>query len=1610
GEYLAARYIPINDQTSAQAAITARPVTITANNASVWFGDPAPAYDVTYEKATATSGRGLVSGETADKSHVTITCSYAPGDDVQKYTDAIVPSDFTGSTTALLSNYAPSYEPGDLDVKQRRLNTPAPVWKTNSPGVITWDAVPAVNKVEVDSYTVQLYADGTALTAAGAQLTVAAGATLEADFLSLMRANGPGAYTVKVTAIASTVNNPDKADVEDSLAGTSAARYAANMIFSFADDTISQAGKTADIKVNSAASYVVIAGEKDIDITATLVNATGYTIKDVKAAETVSIIDKTDSARTADKFATRVSLAENHSSADDINIKLELSARPATLNAVVKPIANGDGTVTNETTYGYSANTAPVFKVTTSNTDEVAPPSYTYSYAWELRTSRTVEKFTDAAYNKDTWTLPLGKKANGSATYYLVRCVVTATRSDNGQYITLNQSFNDYASKYAEDNSLYNVIVNKAAFTATVTMDDWTYGEVPENPVLHYADAVKDNESIKITEYKYAPKGGNTWSDTKPSDAGEYQVKAYIPASGDYNEYTTPSVNFTISKAKLDKPENLTMSHSSTADYGLISWDKVDGPKKDGTGTAVAVKYQVKLYKDGDAAPFKTYDPIDGLSLDVTADLQLGATYKVELTAISQDSANCQDSDSVFINDIAVGATISVTGTGTLSGNTFTQKYDATTITLTAQASGNVTAYQWYEDGNVLAGATGQTYTLSHVAESGKYTCVVTTDGKEVHTPIMNVVVTKRSLTLTSGTDEKTYDGTALIKHTVAVTGDGFAASEGMDYNFTGTATNVSDTADNNNTFTASFKTGTAATDYETPVKNYGKLTINPKEIVITPGFTYSEIPDVVYKAAAYTPEPTITDISLAGGASQALVKDKDFTFAYSNNVNAGENTAAVTITGKGNYSGTVTLNFTIKKRPVVFSAVSEEKTYSGSEIKIEGLTVNSGTNAGLVTGHKHNVKFAASGTEASDTAYQGTITDKSAVVITLADGTTVVTDNYDITVNNGTLKIKQTEEAFTVSLPKDSHVYSGLDQYNTKTASDTARTGTTKYEYSFTDGSGYVSDLKTLTKKDVGDYTIYVKATNPNYKNAATTTATLTITKAPLTVVTGGASRAYNGNPLTNADISVTGLKNGETLGSVTTGTITDKGTTDNTYTLTFAAADNSYTAKAGNYEVISETKGTLEVTALAVNVTINGATLTKTYDGTKYEATGWSFTADSNLYKKEYISHTGPETAARTHVVEGTDTDGITDMGLAVSQFANINTNFNVSFTVNDGWMKIEPLKNVTVSITGKNITKTYDSSESTASGYDWDTANTLYKTYGSFTFNGKASASRTNVVEGADTDGRTDMGLREAQFTNTNTDFDEVKFSITDGYVQINPIDGVTVSIIGDTYVNTYDGGSHTASGYSWSADNTLYRNACFSFSGTDSVTGKDAGKTFMGLKETQFRNIDTNFTNVTFSVTDGYTDISKKAAKIKVKDSAKAYGNTDPAFTGDFVDLVSGETLVGVVYRRTNSAEDVGYYSKVLTADYGNNPNYDITVENADFEITKTNTLTVTGTSYSDTYDGNVHGLPAVANVTTGTTIYYSLDGGVNWDTEVPTIKDVDEFTVDVKAVNSNYSDA
>ena len=88
-----------------------------------------------------------------------------------------------------------------------------------------------------------------------------------------------------------------------------------------------------------------------------------------------------------------------------------------------------------------------------------------------------------------------------------------------------------------------------------------------------------------------------------------------------------------------------------------------------------------------------------------------------------------------------------------------------------------------------------------------------------------------------------------------------------------------------------------------------------------------TEISDKIYTGKLITPEVTLTD------NDYILIKDKDYSLSYTNNLNIG--TGLLTITGLGDYTGTIVKSFNILKKDINNTLIDDIKNqiYTGKEI-----------------------------------------------------------------------------------------------------------------------------------------------------------------------------------------------------------------------------------------------------------------------------------------------------------------------------------------------------------------------------------------------------------------------------------------------------------------------------------------------------------------------------------------------------------------------------------------------------------------------------------------------------------------------------------------------------
>lgn len=182
---------------------------------------------------------------------------------------------------------------------------------------------------------------------------------------------------------------------------------------------------------------------------------------------------------------------------------------------------------------------------------------------------------------------------------------------------------------------------------------------------------------------------------------------------------------------------------------------------------------------------------------------------------------------------------------------------------------------------------------------------------------------------------------------------------------------------------------------------------------------------DTAYKDPAQIAEKVTVEGLLEGDELTSIVLDGQSTSpnegVYPYVLIPGDATINGVRGDDSNYDITyVNGSLTISKRPVTFTGKSETKKYTGNPITIDTLEVEvtePTEDAGLLSGHTHNVTFSATGTEPGE--HTGTITEKDDVVI-LDSNNNIVTKNYEIKVVNGKLTIEQ--DVFTITCETFEH------------------------------------------------------------------------------------------------------------------------------------------------------------------------------------------------------------------------------------------------------------------------------------------------------------------------------------------------------------------------------------------------------------------------------------------------------------------------------------------------------------------------------------------------------------------------------------------------------------
>ena len=400
------------------------------------------------------------------------------------------------------------------------------------------------------------------------------------------------------------------------------------------------------------------------------------------------------------------------------------------------------------------------------------------------------------------------------------------------------------------------------------------------------------------------------------------------------------------------------------------------------------------------------------------------------------------------------------------------------------------------------------------------------------------LIVEKAKLTVETPSAHKPYDGTPL---TAEGTMSGLVNDETATFVTTGSQTDVGTSV---NSYRVTFDGTAAEGNYQIVEKLIGNLTVSEANIEDEESFDVSTPEDVVYNGAEQKQPITITT---RGADPKTLIKDKDYEVTYSDDcVNVG--TVTVTITGKGNYTGTVRRTYKITPKAVTVTAEDKSKAYGEADpeltAKVEG-TVGTDT-----------VEYEISRAEGED-----------AGTYAITPAGEKAQGNYTVTYEPGTLTITPAKGNEITPEPGDDSETMDADGksitvvYDGKphTVSATASKEGSEIEYSTDGGKTWSKTAPSLT--NVGEVEFSIRATNPNYETVVKDGFKLTVTPKEVTVTANDVTKTAGGaDPAFTA--TVTGLIGSDTV----TYTITRaEGEDAGTYAITPSgeAAQGNYTVK---------------------------------------------------------------------------------------------------------------------------------------------------------------------------------------------------------------------------------------------------------------------------------------------------------------------------------------------------------------------------------------------------------------------------------------------------------------
>ena len=808
---------------------------------------------------------------------------------------------------------------------------------------------------------------------------------------------------------------------------------------------------------------------------------------------------------------------------------------------------------------------------------------------------------------------------------------------------------------------------------------------------------------------------------------------------------------------------------------------------------------------------------------------------KRQVTLTSEGGSKPYDGTALTKPDVAIG------GLGFVNGEVKDIK-----------ATGSVTNVSDGEVTNTI------TYTANEKFNENNYQ-ITKTEGKLSITAVEAEV----QVQIVGATDTVGYDGNEhqVEGYTVTINNDKYHET---DFTFSGNkvAKGINAGTYNMRLAAEQFKNNSSNFSNVTFTVTDGYLVITPKSInTEDQKITVSDPQGHVYDGLEHKEELEVKDIF----RDVILSAGTDYDVAYSTKDFTNVGKIIITITGKGNYTGTFDRTYEITPATLTVTTPSANKVYDGTPLTAEG------TISGFV--NKETATFTTTGSQ--------TEVGSSSNTYSIEWDGTAKSSNYKISETVGTLTVTENENEIVVTTKHSSYTYDGLAHGTEVTVSDLPK----GYSLDKATSSATATDVTTAIEATC-DTLVIKNAEGKDVTNNLKITkvpGSITITPATLTVTTPSANKVYDGTPLT-ADGTISGFVNKETATFTTTGSQTEVGNSKNTYSIKWNG-----TAKSTNYQ-ISEAVGTLTVTQQSIDPedpenNYNGVTINKpsnkVYDGKEHK---WS------------PAVTDKEGNA---LVEGTDYE----VTYSTSDFRNVTGTITVTITGIGNYTgtvtRTYEITPKTYTVTTESAKKVYDGTALTAGGKIEgivDGEDVEFKVTGSQT--NKGTSKNTYSLKWNGSAIETNYALASEAIG----DLTVTEQTIDPGKDPDNPNPNYSGVTINKPSNKVYDGKEHK-----WSP-------AVTDKEGNALVEGTDYE---VAYSTSDFRNVTGTITvtitvtitgigNYTGTVTRTY-EITPKTYTVTTESAKKVYDGTALTAGGKIEGIVDGEV---VVVHTTGSQTDAG----------------------------------------------------------------------------------------------------